>query len=137
MSENKIRWGAAAGGAVLAEVLQIAAAFVWVAIYSHVINPDQSIDVYRQHAQASGPWVSIFGGFPIFFGVSRMVTRNVPTALAMFAIFLVIDVVLLTVSPGPFTAAFLGLAATSYVTKLLACYLGGRAAAARIRSRAA
>ena len=82
--------------------------------------------VYEQHAQASGPWVSIIAGFPIFYSASRWVARSLPTALAMFGVFLALDVLLLLLMGGQPAIAVLGLFGLSYATKLLACYLGGR-----------
>jgi hypothetical protein len=121
-----IRWGAAVGGAVLAEVAQVIAAVLWVAIYSHVLNPGQPMPVYEQHAQASGPWVSIIAGFFIFYFASRWIARSLPTALALFGVFLAIDAPLLLLMGGQSASAILWLIGLSYATKLLACYLGGR-----------
>lgn len=121
-----IRWGAAVGGAVLAEVAQVTAAVLWVAIYSHLLNPGQPMTVYEQHAQASGPWVSIIAGFPIFYFASRWIAKSLPTALALFGVFLAIDVLLLLLMGGQAASAILWLSGLSYATKLLACYLGGR-----------
>jgi hypothetical protein len=50
---------------------------------------------YEAHAQASGPWVSILAGAPIFYAASRWIARSLHTALALFAIFFVIDGALL------------------------------------------
>jgi hypothetical protein len=79
----KIRWGPACAGALIAEVGQIAAAFGWVAIYSSLVNPRQPMATYQAHAQASGPWVSIIAGAPIFYAASRWIARSLPTALAL------------------------------------------------------
>ena len=49
MSLRHIHGVRALSGAVLAEVVLIAAAFGWVAIYSYLINPDQPVSVYEQH----------------------------------------------------------------------------------------
>ena len=91
----KIGWGRACAGALIAEIGQIAAAFGWVAIYSYLINPGQPMATYQAHAQASGPWVSILAGAPIFYAASRWIARSRPTALALFTIFFVIDGALL------------------------------------------
>jgi hypothetical protein len=108
------------------QIAQIAASFGWVAIYSYLINPGQPLATYQAHAQASGVWVSILAGAPIFYAASRWIARSPPTALALFAIFAAIDSALLvgmveTWSGFPFVAVGL-----SYVTKLVACALGGR-----------
>lgn len=122
----KIDWGRACSGALIAEVIQIAAAFGWVAIYSYLINPGQPMATYELHAQASGPWVSILAGAPIFYAASRWIARSVPTALALFAIFVVIDGALLVGMTENWTGTSLILIGLSYVTKLCACALGGR-----------
>jgi hypothetical protein len=126
MSTQRIRWGAAVGGALLAEVAQVIAAVLWVAIYSHVLNPGQPMTVYEQHAQASGPRVSIIAGFPIFYFASRWIARSLPTALALFGVFLTLDLLLLLLMGGRSAIAILWLIGLSYATKLLACYLGGQ-----------
>lgn len=125
----------AVGGAVLAEVAQIAAAFLWVAIYSYVINPDQPMSVYEQHAQRSGPWVSIIAGFVIFYAVSRWLARSLPTALALFVVFAALDGLLLVFSSADISGTLLALVGASYVSKLLACHLGGRHGAATRAAR--
>lgn len=122
----KIHWGRAVSGALIAQIAQIAATFIWVAVYSYVINPGQPFETYRAHAQASGPWVSVLAGAPIFYAASRWIARSQPTALALFGIFAVIDGALLvsmTESWSGFPFVLVGL---SYLTKLLACALGGR-----------
>lgn len=121
----KISWGRAGTGALIAEVAQIAAAFGWVAIYSYLINPGQPIAAYQAHAQASGPWVSITAGAPIFYAASRWIARSRPTALALFGIFLVIDSALLVGMTESWTRLPFVLMGLSYLTKLCACVLGG------------
>lgn len=119
------RWGAAALGALLAEIAQIAAAFLWVAVYSYLLNPGQEIGVYRQYAMASGPYVSIFAGFPIFYGFSRFLAKTPPTALALFAIFFVVDFALLLLASPENGSVPILLVVASYASKLVACWLGG------------
>ena len=122
----KINWGRAFGGSLIAQIAQIAAAFGWVAIYSYVINPGQPMATYQAHAQASGPWVSIFAGAPIFYAASRWIARSLPTALALFAIFFVIDGALMVGMVEDWTGVPFVLVGLSYLTKLGACALGGR-----------
>lgn len=121
----KINWGRACAGALIAEVTQIAAAFGWVAIYSYLINPGQPMATYQAHAQASGPWVSIIAGAPIFYAASRWIARSRPTALALFGIFFVIDGALLVGMTESWTGAPFVLIGLSYLTKLGACAFGG------------
>jgi FtsH-binding integral membrane protein len=122
----KIHWGRAFAGALAAEIAQIAAAFVWVAIYSYLINPGQPLATYEAHAQASGPWVSVLAGAPIFYAASRWIARSPPTALALFAVFFAIDGALLVSMTENWTGAAVVLIGLSYLTKLGACALGGR-----------
>lgn len=124
MSRPNIHWGRAVGGMFVAEVGQIAAAFGWVAFYSYVINPGHDVATYQDYAQVAGPWVSIVAGAPIFFAAARWIARSVPTALALYVIFVVVDGGLLALSGGQFTTLMLGQIAASYGTKLLACWLG-------------
>lgn len=121
-----IRWGRACAGALVAEIAQIAAAFGWVAIYSYLINPGQPMATYEAHAQASGPWVSLLAGTPIFYAASRWIARSRPTALALFGVFLAIDGALVVGMIDSWTGALLLLIAVSYLAKLCACALGGR-----------
>jgi hypothetical protein len=122
----KIKWGRAFGGSLIAQIAQIAAAVGWVAVYSYLIDPGQSFATYQAHAQASGPWVSILAGAPIFYAASRWIARSRPTALALFAIMFVIDGALLVGMIESWSDAPFVLIGLSYLTKLFACDLGGR-----------
>jgi hypothetical protein len=124
----KISWGRAVAGALIAEMAQIAAAFAWVAIYSYLINPGQPMAAYQAYAQASGPWVSIIAGAPIFYAASRWIAKTRPTALALFVIFFVIDGGMLVSMTESWTGFPFVLTGLSYLTKLGACVLGGRRA---------
>lgn len=137
MGIRSIHWGRAIGGAALGETLQIAAAFLWVAIYGYLLNPGQAMEVYQAHAQASAPWVAILAGAPIFYAVSRWIARTQATALALFAGFVFIDGGLLALSGATLSPSDLALFGASYSTKLLACVLGGRRASRAIAMSAA
>ncbi|MBP6840622.1 MAG: hypothetical protein KA190_25210 [Kofleriaceae bacterium] len=132
MLVSSIRWGRAVLGAVVAEATQIALAVAWVAVYSLVLAPGQPEAAYQAHAQASGPWVSILLGAPVFYAASRWIARDLRTALVLFVVFLGLDLALLVVVPGSsLDPVLLLLMTTSYATKLVACGLGGRHAARR------
>jgi len=132
MKSKDIRWGAALGGMVVAELAQIAAAFAWVALYSYLVHPGETPAFYQRHAQVAGPWVSLLAGTPIFYLVCRWIGSRVPsqawpTAMALFGLFVLVDVALvLSVTLSP---RILGFTAASYVLKFVACHLGGRSAA--------
>ena len=95
-------------------------------LVSYLINPGQPMATYQAHAQASGPWVSILAGASIFFAASRWIARSRSTALALFALFLVIDGALLMGMTESWADAPIVLIGLSYLTKLGACALGGR-----------
>lgn len=133
MRMKDIRWGAALGGMLLAEVAQIAAAFAWVAFYSYLIHPGETAAFYQRYAEVSGPWVSIVAGTPIFYLVCRWIgsqapSRAWPTAMALFGLLVVFDFALILAAGTP-TPRILGFVAASYSLKLVACHLGGRSAA--------
>jgi hypothetical protein len=121
----KIDWGRASAGALIAGITLIAAAVGWVAIYSYLIDPGQPFATYHAHAQASGPWVSILAGAPIFYAASRWIARSRPTALALFGVFAVVDGALLVGMMESWTGAPFVLIGLSYLTKLCACAFGG------------
>ena len=130
-----VRWGAALGGMLLAEIGQIAAAFAWVAFYSYVVHPGETPDFYQRYAQVAGPWVSLVAGTPIFYLVCRWIgsrdpSRAWPTAMALFGLFVLVDGALMF-SAGPLSPRILGFVAASYLLKLLACHLGGSSAKRR------
>jgi len=81
---------------------------------------------YQAYAEESSPWVSILAGAPIFYAASRWIARSRPTALALFAIFFVIDGAMLVGMMESWTGASILLIGLSYLTKLFACALGGR-----------
>jgi hypothetical protein len=126
LERMKIRWGRAAAGALLAEIAQIAATFGWVAVYSYAINPGQPVATYQAHAQEAGPWVSLLAGTPIFYAASRWIARTRPTALALFAVFFIVDGGLLVSMIESWSGAPVVMIVVSYLAKLAACALGGR-----------
>jgi hypothetical protein len=133
MNWKDVRWGAALGGMLVAEVAQIAAAVAWVALYSYLVHPGETPAFYERYAQVSGPWVSLLAGTPIFYLVcrwirSRFPSRAWPTAMALFGLFVLVDGALV-LSVGTPSPRILGFVAASYLLKLLACHLGGRSAA--------
>lgn len=122
-----IHWGRAVFGTIIAEVSTIAAAFAWVAIYSYLINPGQPLSTYEAHAATSSPWVSIIAGIPIFYCVSYFIARTSATGLLLFGLFFVIDVLLLLLIDTQAALPLLQIA-LSHISKLAACYFGGRRA---------
>lgn len=129
MAFKDIRWHAALGGAIVAEVALVAASILWVTLYSYLLHPDQPLAVYQAHAQASGPWVSIVAGLPVFYAIGRWLLREWPTLWAGYGLYLALDTgILLALSP-PSVQLPLLLVTVSYFSKLLAVIAGQRQAA--------
>jgi hypothetical protein len=131
MNFRGIRWGRVLLGFLIAEVVLIAAAFAWVAVYSYFINTGHPNEFYEAYAQRSSPWVSLVVGIPVFFLVGRWVARKSPgaeivSAVALFGICFLLDCALMLAGDNPaLTPLFL---AINYPAKLLACYWGARKA---------
>jgi hypothetical protein len=135
-----IRWPAAVGGFVLAEVALIASAFGWVFLYSALVHPGESQEFYERYAQVASPWVSLVAGAPIFFVLCRWIgaqapARAWPTALALFGLFVLVDlalVVAVAAGGGSSSPGLLGFVAASHLSKFAASHLGARSAERRI-----
>lgn len=126
----RIRVHAAVAAALVAEVVLIGAAFGWVAFYSHVVSPGQSLQAYQAHAQVASPWVSIVVGVPLFHALARRVLRDAPTTWAAFGLYLVLDLALLAAALAAGGRLPVALALASYASKAAACAWGLRRAAA-------
>jgi hypothetical protein len=128
---GSIPWGWVVGTAIGLEVALVISAFVWVAIYSYLIHPGEDPGFYQRYAQFASPVVSIVLGMPYWYLVCRWVGRkagNRAVAMCLWAwvILFVIDL------PLNFLAEHQTfnwvMVAISHPTKLIAAYLGGRAA---------
>lgn len=128
---DHIPWGWVAITAVGLEVAVTLAAFVWVGIYSYLIHPGEELPYYQNYAQFTSPIVSVVVGIPFWFFACRWLgrkagTRAVAMCLTAWAIVPVVDIPLsLLAQPTAYNWAMV---AISDSTKLLAAYLGGRAA---------
>src|SRR6185295_5761137 len=61
--------------AVPAMILNIACAFLWVAIYSHLIAPGQGEAAYQAYAMRAVPWSAVIAGVPILLGAGWLLAR--------------------------------------------------------------
>jgi hypothetical protein len=128
---DHIRWGWAAITAVGLEVAVTLSAFVWVGIYSYLIHPGEELPYYQNHAQFASPIVSVVVGIPVWFFACRWVgrkagTRAVAMCLSTWLIVPLIDIPLGIL--GQAKAYDWTMVAISDSTKLVAAYLGARAA---------
>lgn len=135
MEGDHIPWGWVVGTAVGLEVAMVISAFAWVAFYSYLIHPGEEAVYYQDYAQLASPVVSVVLGMPYWFFACRWVgqkagTRAVAMCLWAWFILLLIDLPLSFLGePGAYGWLMV---AISFSTKLLAAYLGGRAALKRV-----
>ena len=117
--------------ALAAMVLNVAAAFLWVAIYSLLIAPGQDQTAYEAYAMRAAPWSSVIAGIPILFAAGWLLARwhggGWGTGIWAAAAYILIDVIVLAAAVG--MTAFSPVVALSAVTKLGAAALGGAMAA--------
>jgi hypothetical protein len=131
MNIHNVRWVMALAGAIFAETVLVAAAFAWVAIYSHLVNPGQSLAFYQEYAKGSSPYVSLLLGMPVFFTTCRWVGLRAQAApwaaaMALFGIYCAIELpIMLTVDNPALTPWF---AAVNLPAKFLSCHLAARSA---------
>jgi hypothetical protein len=121
---------------LLAEVVQVAAAFAWVAIYSYLVHPGEAPAYYQRYAEVASPWVSLLAGVPIFYLICRWIgsrapARAWPTAMALFGFFVVLELALVF-SAGVPSSRIARFMAASFLLKFVACHLGGRRSALNV-----
>ena len=132
---GRIPWGWVIGTAVGLEVALVISAFAWVAIYSYLIHPGEEPAFYEDYARFASPVVSVVLGIPYWFFACRWVGRKAGThAVAMclwaWLVLFLIDFPLYLLAQ--LQAYDWMMVAISLSTKLLAAYLGGRAALKRV-----
>ena len=129
MKLNQVRWGFVLAGVLVAEATLVAAAFGWVAIYSHLIHPGEAVTFYREYANTASPFVALILGFPVFYMTCRWIgsrapSQALPTAIAVFGAYCLIELpIVLSAANAALPAWFL---AISFPTKFLGCYMGGK-----------
>ncbi len=97
------------------------------------MHPGETPAFYQRYAQVASPWVSVLAGTPIFYLVcrwigSRVPSRAWPTAMALFGLFVLVELALV-LSAGSASPRILRFVAAGFLLKLLACHLGARSAA--------
>jgi hypothetical protein len=119
------------------EILMIALAFGWVAVYAYLINPGLPDAEYEAYAQVSSPVVSIVAGLVCFFFVGRLFRRlGKPAAgrvaLATLAIYILIDAAIIVAAmQDQQRLDYWLIALASYATKSAAMMVGTRNAGIR------
>lgn len=92
----RVRWGWAVAVFVGLEIVMIAAAFAWVAIYSYVLQPGQSLATYQAYARQASPIVALVVGIPAFFAAGiwlrkRLGAAGFATAVAAGTLYLILE----------------------------------------------
>jgi hypothetical protein len=128
---DHIPWGWVVFTALALVVAATLAAFAWVGIYSYLIHPGEEFAYYQNYAQFASPIVSVVVGIPLWFFACRWLGRKagiraVACCLSAWCIAPLIDIPLSLFAEA--TAYGWTMVAISDSTKLLAAYLGGRAA---------
>ena len=131
MTNTSIRWGLAVAATLLAEVALIALSFIVVAVYSYAIHAGETQEFYEAFARASGPWVSLIAGGPVFFLIARWIRRRarsaaLGTAMAMVASYFAIEIAVLLLWPGDSSGA-IPFMVGGFVLKLAGAWLGAGA----------
>ena len=98
--EQKHFWLKLIGMALLVHIMLIAISIFEVFIYSYLINPGQSQELYNTHAQITGPWISgIFGSVFMFLLVKRYIKKFGANlflySIALPVVYIVTDVMIL------------------------------------------
>lgn len=135
MRLTAIRWGLAVVATLLAEIALIALSIICVAVYSYAIHTGETQEFYNAFARASGPWVSLFAGGPVFFLIARWIRRRaasaaLATAMAMVGLYLTIEIAVLLLWPGD-TSGAMPFVIAGLVLKVAGAWLGANAIAAR------
>ena len=132
---EKNRWWIAIPAALLVMIANIVIAVLWVAVYSHLIDPGHDEAYYEAYAQTSVPYSAIIAGMPLMFLAGRLIGSKFPkgnsvkAALLVWFIYFLIDFSIIALTGK---LALLALLFTvSFVTKLGAAYLGGLSAQRR------
>jgi cytochrome bd-type quinol oxidase subunit 2 len=100
MLTAKPAWRYAFVGYIVVEVILIAAAFAWVALYSYGVHPGESASYYQAYAENASPIVALVAGIPVFFLTGRLFRRMIPdqaqaTILTLVAISVIVTLVAL------------------------------------------
>jgi hypothetical protein len=102
----------------------VALSFLYMVVYSYVIDPGHEHAYYEAHAQIAAPYCSIVAGIPLMFLVGWWV--GLRSALVVWLVYAVIDFAAL-VAWG-LTVRIGAVFAVSVLTKLAGTYLGGLSA---------
>ncbi|KAA3643352.1 MAG: hypothetical protein DWQ07_22840 [Chloroflexi bacterium] len=124
--KEALPWGWIINIGVITKILLPITAFIWVFIYSFLINPGQTEAFYQAYAQTASSYVSIITGIPIFFFFAwwmgrRTGRRVMASAVLIWLIYVALDLPLLLFFD--FSDVWIP-TIIAHATKLLGAYLG-------------
>lgn len=128
--ESNARLWIALPTAIVVGILNVFLFFLFMVLYGNVINPGHEEHFYQDAAGKFGPIASIIGGIPLMYLAGRWIGKRVgpklaiKAALLVWLVYFIVDVAI--VAASGFLVSLLPMVATSFVTKLIAVYLGGR-----------
>ena len=116
------------GVAMLVMVVNVASSILYMVVYSYAIDTGHDAKYYEEHIQLAAPYCSIVAGIPLMFSAGwwvggwRYNKLPVKAALVVWLAYVLIDISVL-IAVG-LTTGIAILFAVSFLTKLVAVYLG-------------
>lgn len=117
--------------AILAGVANVFLFFLFMVLYSYVIDPGHEEKYYQEAANRFGPYASIVGGIPVMFSAGVVLRRflgdrALKVGIAAWAIYFALDLAIVLAAAADQFVSFLPLIVVSFATKFAAIYLGSR-----------
>ena len=119
------------GVTLLVMSLNVAVSFLWVAVYSHLVNPGHDLAFYQSYAQVAAPYSSVLAGIPLVYAFGRWVARwgyreaPMKHAMVLWLTYVTLDVIIMVAAGAAGRLA--AIAVVSIATKGLAAFAAGRA----------
>jgi len=132
---EKNRWWLAVPFALGVLILNVLIHVLYMVVYSYLIDPGHDEAYYQAYAQMSSPYSSIVAGIPLMFLAGRWIGtkfskgNSVIAAVLVWLIYVLIDFAIIATVGALAQIAVLFI--ISFVTKLIAAYLGGLSARKR------
>lgn len=115
------RIAALAGCGLGVMVTNVAITFLYMVVYSYVIDRGHEKAYYEAHVQIAAPYCSIVAGIPLMF-LAGWWSGGVPSALVIWVTYAVVDLAIVLASGPSFRMGVL--VGISLLTKLAAAYAG-------------
>lgn len=126
---QKNRWWLAIPFALGVMVVNVLIHFLYMVVYSYVIDPGHDEAYYNAHAMVSAPYSSVVAGIVLMFVAGRWIGSKFPkensvkAALAVWLVYVLIDLTIVTAAGVLVEWAVI--IAISLATKLAGAYAGG------------